>query len=62
MWGFFLRGGADKLTEKLMQQKTQKLKDEAAAFAETPVEDIEFVVGAGNFLLPVTISMSFLVI
>lgn len=62
MWGFFLRGGADKLTEKLMQQKTQKLKDEAAAFAETPVEDIEFVVGAGNFLLPVTISMSILVI
>ena len=42
-----------------MQQKTQKLKDEAAAFAETPVEDIEFVVGAGNFLLPVTISSSF---
>lgn len=62
MWGFFLRGGADKLTEKLMQQKTQKLKDEAAAFANTPVEDIEFVVGAGNFLLPVTISISFLVI
>lgn len=61
-WSFFVRGGADKLAEKIKAQKQQKREDEETAFADAKIEDIEFVVGTGSYLIPVVLSLTLFVI
>lgn len=61
-WSFFVRGRADKLAEKIKAQKQQKREDEETAFADAKIEDIEFVVGTGSYLIPVVLSLTLFVI